>query len=85
MAKISCTILAVILLVVTEASVFDKMYKDTVLRVLPHLPKSLPVMMQEDLENPLTKWPPAFCNKLDCPKYTVMKKKPVSITFNIIN
>ncbi len=23
-------------------------------------------------------WPPKFCNKLDCPKYTVIKTKPVS-------
>ena len=58
-----------------HAGIFDTMYKDTVSRII-----TLPNGNGENiaLQNS-DEWPPAFCNKLDCPKYSVKKVTPVSI------
>ena len=57
-----------------QAGIFDTMYKDAVSRI-----NTLPNGNRENMLQNSDEWPPAFCNKLDCPKYSVKKVTPVSI------
>ena len=58
-----------------QAGIFDTIYKDAVSRII-----TLPNGNGENIAlQKSDEWPPAFCNKLDCPKYSVKKVTPVSI------